>query len=144
LPELAVAVSVVIQRADGRILLVRRAEGRPAPGYWTPITGKLEPGEGLLEAARREAAEEVGLQVVIEGDELGRTFADRAPYQLVWFLARPAAGVDADQLVLAADEVAAARWVDAIAMAATEPMFPTSRAFLETTVWRRPRLAGGR
>jgi 8-oxo-dGTP pyrophosphatase MutT (NUDIX family) len=133
--DLAVAVSVVIRRADGRILLVRRAEGRPAPGYWTPITGKLEPGEGLLEAALREAAEEVGLQVEVEPAELGRTFADRAPYELVWFLARPAAGVDPDAVVLAEREVAASVWVDREAMARVDPMFPTSRAFLLEKVW---------
>jgi 8-oxo-dGTP pyrophosphatase MutT (NUDIX family) len=49
---------------DGRpeILLIRRAPGRMYPGLWQCVTGKLEPGERIADAALREVAEETGLR----------------------------------------------------------------------------------
>jgi 8-oxo-dGTP pyrophosphatase MutT (NUDIX family) len=43
------------------ILLVRRAGARPYPGLWQCVTGKLEAGEHIADAALREVAEETGL-----------------------------------------------------------------------------------
>ncbi|EJW12285.1 NUDIX hydrolase [Rhodovulum sp. PH10] len=55
------AVSAAIFR-DGRVLLVRRAR-EPARGTWTLPGGGVELGETLLEAVRREVAEETGLAI---------------------------------------------------------------------------------
>jgi 8-oxo-dGTP pyrophosphatase MutT (NUDIX family) len=43
------------------ILLVRRAPHRIFPGLWQCVTGGIEPGERVPEAAMREVAEETGL-----------------------------------------------------------------------------------
>lgn len=47
----------------GRFLLIRRAEGSPAPGYWAPPSGRIEPNETAAEAVVREIREELGLAV---------------------------------------------------------------------------------
>jgi ADP-ribose pyrophosphatase YjhB (NUDIX family) len=119
----AVAVVVIHQ---GKTLLVRRARGRPAEGYWTPVTGKPEAGESLPDAARREVFEEVGLPVTVEG-EVHRCEAVGAPYELVWFLARCAE--DPGALRLARDEVSEARWCSWEEATMLEPMFEVTRDF---------------
>ena len=60
--DLPPAVAVVI-REDDRYLLIRRAK-EPFRGWWSPVTGRVEPGESFFEAAIREAEEEIGLVVV--------------------------------------------------------------------------------
>jgi dATP pyrophosphohydrolase len=53
-----VSVLVVIHSADGRVLLLERAD---APGYWQSVTGSQEAGETLAQTAIREVAEETGM-----------------------------------------------------------------------------------
>lgn len=55
-----VAVGSVCLR-DGAVLLVRRAHA-PGAGQWALPGGRLETGETLVEAVRRELAEETGLR----------------------------------------------------------------------------------
>jgi 2-dehydro-3-deoxyphosphogluconate aldolase / (4S)-4-hydroxy-2-oxoglutarate aldolase len=59
------AVVVVIER-DGRFLFVRRAPHVPAPGTWCPVSGRVEPGETQRGAVRREAREELDVEVVAD------------------------------------------------------------------------------
>jgi 8-oxo-dGTP pyrophosphatase MutT (NUDIX family) len=60
-------VSVLLQRPDGRVLILQRAENRrDMPGLWCVISGYIEEGESALEAAEREVREEVGLEVKAE------------------------------------------------------------------------------
>jgi ADP-ribose pyrophosphatase YjhB (NUDIX family) len=56
-----VAVGVIIQN-DDQICLIQR-DKEPSKGRWTFPGGAIELGEGLHEAARREALEETGLVV---------------------------------------------------------------------------------
>ena len=50
-------------RADGapEILLTRRAPDRLFAGMWQCVTGRLEPGERIVDGALREVLEETGL-----------------------------------------------------------------------------------
>ena len=57
-----VAVGVLIQ-ADGRFLLTSRPHGKVYEGYWEFPGGKLEQGESVEQALRRELLEEIGISV---------------------------------------------------------------------------------
>jgi len=57
-----VAVAVFV-RPDGSFLLSSRPEGKPWPGYWEFPGGKIEPGETVLEAMKRELIEELNVAI---------------------------------------------------------------------------------
>lgn len=57
-----VAVAV-IQDSGGRVLLSRRPDHTHQGGLWEFPGGKLDPGETLTQALRREAREELGIEV---------------------------------------------------------------------------------
>jgi 8-oxo-dGTP diphosphatase len=57
-----VAVGVLID-ADDRFLLTSRPEGKVYAGYWEFPGGKLEAGESVEEALRRELQEELGITI---------------------------------------------------------------------------------
>jgi 8-oxo-dGTP diphosphatase len=63
LSELHVAVAVIRDR-EGRVLLSRRHEHLHQGGLWEFPGGKLEPGEPLEQALRREIREELGLELL--------------------------------------------------------------------------------
>jgi len=56
--KIPVSVLVVIHSADGRVLLMERAD---APGFWQSVTGSQDAGETLEQTAIREVREETGL-----------------------------------------------------------------------------------
>lgn len=128
-PETGLPLAVcVLVEAGGKTLLVRRAAGRPAPGYWTPITGKLEPGESLPEAAVREVREETGLDVKV-GPEVQRCPTSNGGFLLVWYRGTLLSEDPSPRLAL--DEVDAARWVTPVEALELSPMFPATRAWFE-------------
>lgn len=55
--KIPVSVLVVIHTADGRVLLLERAD---PPGFWQSVTGSQDAGETLEQTAIREVAEETG------------------------------------------------------------------------------------
>ena len=57
-----VAVGVLID-AEGRFLLTSRPEGKVYAGWWEFPGGKLEAGESVPEALRRELHEEIGITI---------------------------------------------------------------------------------
>ena len=57
-----VAVGVLID-GDGRFLLTSRPQGKVYAGWWEFPGGKLEAGESVQEALRRELHEELGITI---------------------------------------------------------------------------------
>jgi 8-oxo-dGTP diphosphatase len=79
-PAVDVAVGVLMQ-ADGQFLLTSRPEGKVYAGYWEFPGGKLEAGETVEEALRRELQEELG--IVIGQAQIWKTQMVDYPHALV-------------------------------------------------------------
>lgn len=60
-----VAVGIVLRQHEGQeqFLLGSRPEGKPYAGYWEFPGGKIEAGESVEEALRREFEEELGITI---------------------------------------------------------------------------------
>jgi phosphatase NudJ len=79
--------SLVIVRSGDRFLVVRETKHGQ---LWFLPAGRVEPGESLVEGARRETLEETGVPVVLEGLlKLQHTPADDSARVRALFLARP-------------------------------------------------------
>lgn len=65
-PETTRVFAAVVER-EGRLLLARRPPGKRHAGLWEFPGGKFLPGETPLAAARRELAEELGVETVSLG-----------------------------------------------------------------------------
>jgi ADP-ribose pyrophosphatase YjhB (NUDIX family) len=104
----APTASVLVVRG-GRVLLVRRAFA-PARGAWDVPGGFVERGESAEAAARREAREELGVDVRLEGvvgifpDRYG---ARQEPSLNIYYLARLRR---AGARIRARDDASAWRW----------------------------------
>ena len=78
-----VAVGTIIEAGDNRIVLVRRAID-PGYGKWVFPGGYVDRGEELPAAAIREAREESGLEVRIDGLVNIYSYAGRTPIIIVY------------------------------------------------------------
>jgi len=99
-------VAGVIRHDDGRVLITQRLADDTLGGYWEFPGGKVEPGEELKAALKRELAEELGVEAEI-GVEIHRiihAYLDR-DVRLYFFAARIVSG-EPQKL-----EVADLRWV---------------------------------
>jgi 8-oxo-dGTP pyrophosphatase MutT (NUDIX family) len=119
------AVAIVL-RDGARTLLIRRGATLARAGWWSPPTGRVAAGETPAEAVRREAREELGLDVRALR-EVWRSSTDDGRYELHWWLADVVGGA----LVPDPREVAEARWVDLDAYLALAPRFEAHREFFE-------------
>lgn len=79
-PITEVAVGVLIN-AQGEFLLTSRPVGKVYEGYWEFPGGKLEAGETVEQALRRELQEEIG--ITIEGAQPWKTEVVDYPHALV-------------------------------------------------------------
>src|ERR1700674_1570147 len=87
LPEAVVAVIT----KEKRVLIIQRSAEVPEPGYWTPLSGKIEPQEDQAEAVVREGREEVGL-TVRPIRKVGECTAASGSHKLHWWLAEWVSG----------------------------------------------------
>lgn len=95
------AVGVVCLRADS-VLLIRRGTP-PRLGEWSLPGGRIEPGEGVKEAALRELHEETGVEARLLGliDVVDGIFPDAGRHYVLvdfaaeWVSGEPIAGDDA-------------------------------------------------
>ena len=61
-PVTEVAAGILLDD-KGRYLLGQRPEGKPYAGYWEVPGGKIEKGETVFEALKRELQEELGIDI---------------------------------------------------------------------------------
>jgi A/G-specific adenine glycosylase len=104
LPHHTVVAAVIRKR--GRVLIDRRRPQGLLGGLWELPGGKVEPGESLADALRREVREEVGVEVAV-GDELVTVRHAYTHFRITLhaFLCRPLRGR------ARAIDCAAVRWV---------------------------------
>jgi ADP-ribose pyrophosphatase YjhB (NUDIX family) len=69
-PPIVACVGAIVQDAAGRLLLIRRGHA-PHTGSWSLPGGRVEDGETVEQAVRRETLEETGL-LVRPGAVVGR------------------------------------------------------------------------
>jgi len=102
-PVLAVGAIVIRDRS---LLMIQRGRA-PNRGRWSIPGGRVETGESLADAVRREVLEETGLEVVV-GDLVGILEVPGDPHYVILDYAAAPAG---DQEPRAGDDAAAVRWV---------------------------------
>ena len=110
---------------DGsRILLVRRANP-PAQGMWSIPGGRVEPGEGHIDAVVRELREETGYagRVVREVGTIHRDSPSGGVYEIRDYLLE----VDSSCAPAAGDDATDARWFEPHELAG----LPTSEGLVE-------------
>lgn len=61
-PITEVAAGILLD-SEGRYLLGQRPEGKPYAGYWEVPGGKVERGETVFAALKRELREELGIEI---------------------------------------------------------------------------------
>jgi 8-oxo-dGTP diphosphatase len=108
-----IAVGTIIKSQSGRIVLVRRAI-EPGFGKWVFPGGYVDRGEPLTSAAIREAREECGLEVRLEGLVNIYSYPGRAPVIVVYAATALSGALCVDDECLEAKEVepAAIPWDD--------------------------------
>lgn len=107
-PTFTVGAVCVIERSDGALLLVRHAYRR----RWGVPGGLLNRGEEPETAARREALEEVGVEIETIGEPA--VVVDPGPRRVdVIYRARLVNGLDPDAVRPTSVEILEARWFPA-------------------------------
>lgn len=127
-PEQIRVLAAVIQR-DDRYLVCQRPAHKRHGGLWEFPGGKLEEGESLFEAARRELREELGVEVVSTRDTLFEA-SDAGSVFLIEFVPTEISGDP--QCIEHAD----VRWLT-LADMSTLDLAPTDRRFVEFMMARR-------
>ncbi|HEX4812711.1 MAG TPA: (deoxy)nucleoside triphosphate pyrophosphohydrolase [Nonomuraea sp.] len=86
-----VVVAAVIVAPGGRVLAAQRADPAALAGGWEFPGGKVDPGEGEVEALVRECREELGVEIAV-GERVGGDWPLSEGYVLRVWLATLASG----------------------------------------------------
>jgi 8-oxo-dGTP pyrophosphatase MutT (NUDIX family) len=133
MPGTKVEVVAAIIERDGRLLLGKRSAHRAsAPGYWCPISGRVEAGESQLEAVVREVREETGLAVE-PLEKVAECDTHDGSAVIHWWRVRLSSDAPAR---LANDEHSELAWVTPEEMRRLEPVFLEDVAILERAAGR--------
>jgi len=134
------ATSCLLRAAGGSIVAVVRAKN-PEKGKLHLPGGFVNPGEGLIEGARRECVEEIGVDPG-EGLRLFASFPNVYPYKSVdyntcdCFLIADLPGLTEADLTLERKEVAGVRFLDPAEVRLDEFAFPSVRRALSVFLGR--------
>jgi ADP-ribose pyrophosphatase YjhB (NUDIX family) len=137
-PSFTVGAACVIERDDASILLVRLVyrEGWGLPG------GLIKRNEDVATCARREVAEEIGLDVELVSAPA--VVVDTPPQRIdVVYRARPAAGVAAGDAHAKSVEIREARWFPADALPVLQHEAVSALMALASSALGRDGQAGG-
>ena len=125
---------MVLQRGQ-RFLVGRRAPHKPAAGYWTQVSGKVEPGESQRATVAREAMEELGCRV--RARELLRAMpSHNGKYRLHYWRVDLLEGEPA----ICNDELTELRWVTVAELRQLSPVFREDIELFETLLDEEQRL----
>lgn len=127
-PDKTRVLAAVVER-DGCLLLARRPPGKRHAGLWEFPGGKFLPGETPLEAARRELAEELGVDAVGIGALLWAAPDPGSPFVVEFY------GVEIHGEPSALEHDALA-WVKPEELPHYK-LAPSDRAFVESLLERR-------
>jgi ADP-ribose pyrophosphatase YjhB (NUDIX family) len=105
-PSFTVGAICVVERDDGRVLLVRHSYRT----RWGFPGGLLKRGEEVADGARRETREEIGLEVELVGEPAVVVAPEPRRVDVV-YRARPADGADPDTARPMSPEIVEVRWV---------------------------------
>lgn len=123
------AVTIVIEQ-NGKFLLGKRSLWKKAaPGYWCPVSGKIEASESEADAVKREAREEVGLTVEVVR-KLGEMDTRDKSARLHWYLVKILSGV----ACLKNDEHSEIGWFTYEEMCQLDPVFHEDLATFRSLV----------
>ncbi|MGB9991356.1 NUDIX domain-containing protein [Massilia sp. SM-13] len=113
----------ILMKPNGDVLLGQRPEGKPYAGYWEFPGGKVDPGETILEALKREFMEELGMEVLSAEEWCGVEHVyEHAHVRLHFFISRDFRG-EPQSL-----EGQAFAWQGAVEV---EPLLPATIPLLE-------------
>jgi 8-oxo-dGTP pyrophosphatase MutT (NUDIX family) len=119
---------VAVISSGARVLVIRRALAVPFPSYWTPVSGRIEPGERQEDAVVREVREEVGIGVSPVRKVWECPSSDGA-YWLHWWKVELAD--ENAVLVLDPREVSEARWIRPVDLRTLGRVFEADVRFFE-------------
>ncbi|MFZ5632890.1 MAG: NUDIX domain-containing protein [Bacillota bacterium] len=119
------AVAILIEK-DGRYLFVQRPPGDLFAGYWSPPTGKVEPGESQYQAVVREAMEELGISV-IPLKKVWESVTVKRAFILHWWTAKP---LSLD-ISLNREELSGYTWIEPSRMKSLGKVFESHVHFFE-------------
>jgi len=122
-----VQVGAAVIEKSGRFLLGKRSRWKTsAPGYWSPISGRIEPGESEDAALVREVNEEVGLAVA-PVRKLGECDTHDGRARIHWWLVKTISG----EAYLRNDEHSDLRWFTLDELSSLSPFFSQDLEFFQ-------------